>query len=85
MQELSTRAGRIFEILRDKLGSAGVRIVDWDELKTTQREELREVFENRIFPVLTPLAVDPGHPFPFLSNLSLSLAVEARDPETKDR
>jgi polyphosphate kinase len=84
VQELSTRAGRIFETLRDKLGSAGVRIVDWDELKTTQREELREVFENRIFPVLTPLAVDPAHPFPYISNLSLNLAVLARDPLTRE-
>ena len=84
VQELSGRAGRIFETMRDKLGSAGVRIVDWDELKSTQREELREMFENRIFPVLTPLAVDPAHPFPYISNLSLNLAVIARDPLTRE-
>ncbi len=84
VQELSTRAGRIFETMRDKLGSAGVRIVGWDELKSTQREELREMFENRIFPVLTPLAVDPAHPFPYISNLSLNLAVIARDPLTRE-
>jgi polyphosphate kinase len=84
VHELSTRAGRIFETMRDKLGSAGVRIVDWDELKTTQRDELREMFENRIFPVLTPLAVDPAHPFPYISNLSLNLAVVARDPLTRE-
>ncbi len=84
VQELSTRAGRIFETMREKLGSAGVRIVAWDELKSTQREELREMFENRIFPVLTPLAVDPAHPFPYISNLSLNLAVLARDPLTRE-
>ena len=84
VQELSARAGRIFETMRDKLGSAGVRIVGWDELKSTQREELREMFENRIFPVLTPLAVDPAHPFPYISNLSLNLAVLARDPLTRE-
>jgi polyphosphate kinase len=84
VQELSVRAGRIFETLSERLGAAGVRIVGWDELKGTQREELREMFENRIFPVLTPLAVDPAHPFPYISNLSLNLAVIARDPLTRE-
>jgi polyphosphate kinase len=84
VQELSVRAGRIFETLGERLGAAGVRIVGWDELKTTQRDELREMFENRIFPVLTPLAVDPAHPFPYISNLSLNLAVIARDPLTRE-
>jgi polyphosphate kinase len=84
VQELSVRAGRIFETLLERLGATGVRIVGWDELKGTQREELREMFENRIFPVLTPLAVDPAHPFPYISNLSLNLAVIARDPLTRE-
>ena len=84
VQELSVRAGRIFETLSERLGAAGVRIVGWDELKGTQRDELREMFENRIFPVLTPLAVDPAHPFPYISNLSLNLAVIARDPLTRE-
>ncbi|HST24535.1 MAG TPA: polyphosphate kinase 1 [Gaiellaceae bacterium] len=85
VEELSTRAARIFSAeLREKLGSGGVRIVDWEELKPAHREELREVFENRIFPVLTPLAVDPAHPFPYISNLSLNLAVIARDPLTRE-
>jgi len=85
VEELSTRAGRIFSAeLREKLGSGGVRIVDWDELKPAHRDELREMFENRIFPVLTPLAVDPAHPFPYISNLSLNLAVIARDPLTRE-
>jgi polyphosphate kinase len=85
VQELSTRSARIFAgELRGRLGSGGVRIVDWSELKPAQRDELGEVFENRIFPVLTPLAVDPAHPFPFISNLSLNLAVIARDPLTRE-
>ena len=52
----------------------------WDELDEDDRKYLVEVFEDRIFPVLTPLAVDPGHPFPYISNLSLNLAVVVRDP-----
>ncbi len=85
VQELSSRAARIFAgELHERLGSAGVRIVDWEELKPGQRDELKEVFENRIFPVLTPLAVDPAHPFPYISDLSLNLAVIARDPLTRE-
>jgi polyphosphate kinase len=85
VQELSNRAARVFvSDLQGRLGTSGVRIVDWKELKASQREELTEVFENRIFPVLTPLAVDPAHPFPYISNLSLNLAVIARDPLTRE-
>ena len=49
-------------------------LLDWDELDEDDRKHLVEVFEQRVFPVLTPLAVDPGHPFPYISNLSLNLA-----------
>ena len=81
---LTDRASTLFaEQIRPKLASSGIRIVDWDELKPGQREEMRELFLARIFPVLTPLAVDPAHPFPYISNLSLNLAVVARDPETR--
>ena len=59
----------------------GVRIIGMDALTTAERRAIDEQFESQIFPVLTPLAVDPGHPFPNVSNLSLSLAVEVRDPE----
>lgn len=68
----------IMPALRD----SGVEILRWDELKKRQRKELDELFLERIFPVVTPLAVDPSHPFPFISNLSLSLAVLVRDPIT---
>jgi hypothetical protein len=61
---------------------AGIRFSSWEELDDDDRKYLDEVFEQRIFPVLTPLAVDPGHPFPYISNLSLNLAVMVRDPET---
>jgi polyphosphate kinase len=67
------------------LAAAGIRIRDWKDLHAETKRAARQYFRRAVFPVLTPLAVDPGHPFPFLSNLSLSLAVEARDPESKDR
>jgi polyphosphate kinase len=68
------------------MAEAGIRIADMGELGRHDLEFLREYFEREVFPVLTPLAVDPGHPFPYISNLSLSLAVTVRDPGTaRDR
>ena len=64
-----------------KLRQQGVRLLKWEELETGPRKELTDYFESVVFPVLTPLAFDPAHPFPFLSNLSLSLAVELSDKE----
>jgi polyphosphate kinase len=64
------------------LAAAGLRIVRWSDLSADQARRLGEMFEERIFPVLTPLAVDPGHPFPYISNLSLNLAVQVADPDT---
>src|SRR4051812_2797557 len=72
---------RCLRLLLDELGPRGVRLVRMDELTGGERRAIDEQFESQIFPVLTPLAVDPGHPFPYVSNLSLSLAVEVRDPE----
>ena len=63
------------------LAEAGATIVKADDLSMGDRKLLAEVFQERIFPVLTPLAVDPAHPFPYISNLSLNLAVMVRDPE----
>ena len=63
------------------LAEAGFRITATSELSKADRALLAEVFQERIFPVLTPLAVDPAHPFPYISNLSLNLAVMVRDPE----
>ncbi len=67
--------------LLEELAPRGVRLLRMDELTATECSALDDVFEGQIFPVLTPLAVDPGHPFPYLSNLSISLAVDVRDPE----
>jgi polyphosphate kinase len=61
--------------------AADVHILDYEALAPAQREAADTHFQENIFPVLTPLAVDPGHPFPFLSNLSLSLAITLRNPK----
>ena len=66
--------------LLEELKPFGVRLVTVSDLSPSEWGEIDEYFESQIFPVLTPLAVDPGHPFPYISNLSLSLAVEIRDP-----
>lgn len=68
--------------IRPKLAQVGIHLVDYEELTATQEAYLQEYFEEQLFPVLTPLAVDPGHPFPYISNLSLNLAVVVRDPKT---
>ena len=67
------------------LAEVGIRLSSWDDLDDDDEKFLVETFEQRIFPVLTPLAVDPGHPFPYISNLSLNLAILLRDPVTTER
>ncbi len=67
------------------LAAEGIEIVAWDRLAEVDRTAMREFYEQRIFPVLTPLAVDPGHPFPYISNLALSLAAHVADPVTAER
>jgi polyphosphate kinase len=63
-----------------RLDRSGIVIVDWSDLDAADQLYFTELFETRIFPTLTPLAVDPGHPFPYISDLSLNLAVVAADP-----
>jgi polyphosphate kinase len=67
------------------LAGKQIHVRGWKDLTPDMQEAARGYFRRSVFPVLTPLAVDPGHPFPFLSNLSLSLAVEARDPDADER
>jgi polyphosphate kinase len=83
--ELCTRQSAVFakEIV-PALEERGIVFVDWDDLSVDDRAHLDELFAERIFPVLTPLAVDPAHPFPYISNLSLNLAVTVRDPATRE-
>ncbi len=69
--------------IRPALAAAGIRVIEPDECTERELEALDKVVNEQIFPVLTPLAVGPGRPFPYISNLSLSLAVWLRDPETE--
>jgi polyphosphate kinase len=73
------------ERIAPELAEQGIVLSSWDDLDDDDRAYLVGEFEDRIFPVLTPLAVDPGHPFPYISNLSLNLAVTVRDPVTDER
>jgi polyphosphate kinase len=68
--------------VRPALAKEGIRIVLWRDLDADQRAPLHEYFRSQVFPVLTPLAVDPAHPFPYISGLSLNLAVLVSDPES---
>src|SRR5205823_8762286 len=65
------------------LAQAGISIVRSDDMSRKELTQLHSVFREQIFPVLTPLAVDPGHPFPYISHLSLNLAVLVRDPQLR--
>lgn len=69
--------------LRQQMADQGIWLLDYDELTKAQQTYCHDYFEEQIFPVLTPLAVDPGHPFPHISNLSLNLAVVVQDPRTQ--
>jgi polyphosphate kinase len=66
--------------LLPKLHKAGIRVLSYDDLKRKQRSLMRSYFRDEVFPALTPLAFDPGHPFPHISNLSMNLAVVINDP-----
>ncbi|MBW3647817.1 MAG: polyphosphate kinase, partial [Actinobacteria bacterium] len=70
------------EQVRPALVETGIRLVLWRDLPADQQASLHDYFRAQVFPVLTPLAVDPAHPFPYISGLSLNLAVLVRDPST---
>jgi polyphosphate kinase len=71
--------------MRSHLEQASIYLLDYDRLDSGQRAYLKYFFESRVFPILTPLGVDPAHPFPRMSNLSLNIAAEVADPETQER
>ena len=81
--ELVSRQSNIFKNeLLPELRKSGIEIVEWEELDSDERKFVSKIFSDRIFPVLTPLAVDPSHPFPYISGLSLNLAVIVKNPTT---
>jgi polyphosphate kinase len=82
-RELSLRHALCYsDMLQPALSEEGIEILRWKELTESEQADLQHLFRERIYPVLTPLVVDPSHPFPYISNLSLSLAVMIADPTT---
>lgn len=81
--DLTRVQARIFEDeVRPALAEEGITIVRWSDIEDAEQERLGDLFTEQIFPVLTPLAVDPAHPFPYISGLSLNLAVILINPKT---
>ncbi|GAB3855462.1 RNA degradosome polyphosphate kinase [Nocardioides maradonensis] len=81
--ELSQRQARVFrDLIIPALEAADIQLVRWSDLDRDEQKFAKKLFKDRIFPVLTPLAVDPAHPFPYISGLSLNLAVVLRNPKT---
>jgi len=83
--KLQVRHSKLFiEKIEPALEQARINITSWEKLEQTERDQLAEYYEKQVFPVLTPLAVDPAHPFPYISGLSLNIAVMVRHPEHDD-
>ena len=83
--ELMDRQSRVFhEEIEPMLKNEGIEFVHWDQLNDSERGYVTKLFQDRIFPVLTPLAVDPSHPFPYISGLSLNLAVIVKNPSSHE-
>jgi polyphosphate kinase len=80
VRQINRRQNVIYRKLIERLGAQGIRLVQVSGLTVQEQERMRENFITNIFPLLTPLAMDPGHPFPFISNLALNLLVSLRYP-----
>ena len=81
-QQIASRHAHVFlDSVRPALADEGILIVTWAELDDAERDRLSTYFHEQVFPVLTPLAVDPAHPFPFVSGLSLNLAITVKHPD----
>ena len=79
---IQTQQSLLHMELLPELARRGIRLLSMKDLDSTEYRSVQNFFDSQAFPVLTPLAIDPGHPFPYISNLSISLAVEVRDPST---
>ncbi len=85
-RELVADQAQVFSTeVRPALAAEGIHILSWAELTGAEKDRMRSLYAERIFPVLTPLAVDPSHPFPYISGLSINLAVFLRNPSTGTR
>lgn len=82
---IETQASCFKNMILPALAVQGVELVGWKNLSPVETTYAQDFFRNNIFPVLTPLAVDPGHPFPFISNLSVSLGISLRHPDRDER
>jgi len=85
IQDVAEQRRLFFTDLVPRLAEQGTRILNYVDLQEDEHEALKEYFEREVFPVLTPLAFDPGHPFPHISNLSLNLAVTVANPDEGER
>ncbi|HTV11902.1 MAG TPA: polyphosphate kinase 1 [Acidimicrobiales bacterium] len=86
LEDMFAQRSRIYrEILAPELAASEIALVPWRALDAEDKAFALSVFEAQMFPVLTPLGVDPGHPFPYISNLSFNLAVMVRDPQRGER
>ncbi|WP_185981632.1 RNA degradosome polyphosphate kinase [Skermania sp. ID1734] len=82
-QEIAKKHAHVFlDSVLPELTANNIAIIGWSDLKPEERQRLSAYFQEQVFPVLTPLAVDPAHPFPYISGLSLNLAVTVKDDET---
>jgi polyphosphate kinase len=80
LEDIGAQAAAYRDLILPELRQAGIEIATWDQLDAGEREEAEAWYRRNVFPILTPLAVDPGHRFPFISNLSMSLGVMLRRP-----
>nr|NLI49712.1 RNA degradosome polyphosphate kinase [Propionibacterium sp.] len=86
VRELVAEQSRVFaEEVRPELAAQGITLLTWADLTDDERAAMGTLFEERVYPILTPLAVDPSHPFPYISGLSINLAVLLRNPATRAR
>jgi polyphosphate kinase len=85
VRELTQRHAKLFKkVISPELKTHDIEIIHWDDLSDDERSYVSRIFSDRIFPVLTPLAVDPSHPFPYISGLSLNLAVIVKNPKSSE-